>query len=202
MKSIRFIGDIHGEFAVLHTLADDKSVDKVVQVGDCGIGFGIPWPDDMPEKVHFIRGNHDCREQCELISNYIPDGTTEDGIMYVGGAWSIDFQWRTPGVNWWHDEELSDYEFEDIFEKYVEYKPHTMVSHDLPQGINDQIIPLGRKQYLRNRTNFWLREMWNAHKPDLWICGHHHPDKGIVEKVEGTEFIVLPINGYIDIDYE
>ena len=193
------IGDIHGEFGVYQDIIQDA--EKSVQVGDFGIGFGIPAP-LVGMNHRFIRGNHDCREQCEMIGNYIPDGTTEDGIMYVGGAFSVDKHYRTPGINWWHDEELNDYEFEAIYEKYVAFKPTTMVTHDLPQGISDIVIPLGRKQYLKNRTNFWLRQMWNAHKPDLWLCGHHHPQKGVVEKVEGTNFIILPINGYIDIDFK
>ena len=193
---IRFVGDIHGDYGSYYTIIED--CEKSVQVGDFGIGFRAPPVFGMNHR--FIRGNHDDPDLCKTMSNWIPDGTVEDDIMYCGGAWSIDQEFRTPGVSWWFNEELNDYEFEAVYETYKAAKPTLMVSHDLPQGINDILMPLGRKQYLVNRTNVWFKRMFEAHKPEAWIAGHHHPEKGIVNKVEGTTFIVLPINGWIDID--
>ena len=193
---MRFIGDIHGDFdAYLNII---ETADASVQCGDFGIGFGEVAP-LVGMNHRFIRGNHDNPDMCKTMSNWIPDGTIEGHVMYCGGAWSIDQEWRTPGVSWWYNEELNDEEFFKVACDYLQALPKIMVTHDLPQGINDIIMPLGRKQYLVNRTNHWLREMFDKHKPTLWIVGHHHPEKGIVERVDGTTFIVLPINGWIDI---
>ena len=73
-----------------------------------------------------------------------------------------------------------------------------MVTHDLPLEIKDKLIHNQFNGKFPTRTGYWFQDMWNTHKPKLWICGHHHVP--VIQKIEETTFIVLPINGYIDID--
>src|SRR5260221_1403513 len=97
-----FIGDIHGDISSYERIVNHFRKPSV-QIGDFGFGFGymreehnyIDWrPDER-----FIRGNHDNPAVCAAQNGYIPDGTIEGNTMYLGGAWSIDHAWRTPGIS-------------------------------------------------------------------------------------------------------
>ena len=73
-----------------------------------GLGFsGVYLPHDEVMNHKFIRGNHDDPQACREHPYWIKDGLIENDIMYIGGAWSIDREYRTEGVSWWRDEELS-----------------------------------------------------------------------------------------------
>ena len=198
---MRFIGDIHGNFNEYLAVIDGQK--NSIQVGDFGVGFGID-PPVVGEGHKFIRGNHDDLKICRTLPGWINDGEVEETrfgpMMLIGGAWSIDWEYRTAGHDWWYDEELNDYEFEALFEKYKEVKPSIMITHDLPFDIKNQIVINKFNGIGKTRTGHWLQEMFNVHQPDLWICGHHH--QNIREEIEGTIFIVLGINAYIDIELE
>ena len=118
-----FIGDCHGLFSRY-----EKIIEKFpnsIQIGDMGVGFkkwckltetfiftsNPPYDKMVKTNARFIRGNHDNPSVCAKHSQWIADGhteTTENGtkIMYIGGAWSIDHEYRTEDVSWWADEEI------------------------------------------------------------------------------------------------
>jgi len=197
----RFIGDIHGDFHAYIKLLD--GCENSVQVGDFGIGFGIPNPVDMYDvtKHGFIRGNHDNPSACKNEPNYIEDGTIENGIMFVGGAASIDRAYRTEGLNWWADEELS---YEDLYTMHDIYdvsKPRVMITHDCPEYISNELcIKTGLTKYNEtSRTRTAFESMHKSdHQLDIWIFGHWH--EPFDEVINGTRFICLDINQYIDLD--
>jgi len=152
MALTRIVGDIHGNFNEysFYTLGigrtrhmgDPVPPEKSVQVGDFGIGFYTPyWHESVNDwmEVHsghrFIRGNHDDPAMCKTMAGYIPDGTIEGDVMYIGGAWSIDREWRTEGKDWWPDEELSMQELEALIDVYRAAKPRVMFTHDCPEQI-------------------------------------------------------------------
>ena len=127
----------------------------------------------------FIRGNHDNPAACRKQSQWIPDGHYESGMMFVGGAISIDKDQRTEGYDWWPDEELSDPELKKLIAVYIERKPRIMVTHDCPEEVASIILTrfpiLGTaKLDLPSRTRLAFQEMWSAHPPELWIFGHYH----------------------------
>ena len=120
---VHFLGDIHGDFGELTKIADNVSKKygdiPMLQLGDMGIGF-IPYvnkhtgkvcggdPESLPENLFFFAGNHDNREKCKTYPNYLGDfGYNEKlKIFFISGAWSIDMLQRTPGLDWWYNEQL------------------------------------------------------------------------------------------------
>lgn len=186
---MRFIGDIHGHYQKYLKLIEGSA--DSVQVGDFGIGFVST--DDLifPEGRHrFIRGNHDNPQLCRENPRYIEDGTIEDGVIYLGGAWSIDQRLRTLGVDYWDDEEISRQEMDRLITLYEETKPSIIVSHDVASDI------LEFSSY--SRTQEFLSTLYNIHQPDIWIFGHHHQSMKI--KKGNTSFICLAINEVLDIE--
>lgn len=200
---MRFIGDIHGDLFSYMPIIDGAP--QSVQVGDFGVGFlhGYEFMDSLHAdgRHKFIRGNHDDPGLCKERLGYIEDGTydAKTGIMYVGGAWSIDWKWRTPGYSWWPDEELSLRELERMYDLYVENKPRVMITHDCPTEVAFKffIEGTGKAQY-KTRTAEAFEEMFASHKPDIWIFGHWHED--VDRTIDGTRFICLGINSYIDLE--
>lgn len=199
----RFIGDIHGR--ILDYLPILKDAENSVQVGDFGLGFG---PKDEAEFLdsildsrdgnhRFIRGNHDSPNECKNSSHWIKDGTFENGIMYIGGAWSIDQDWRTAGIDWWPEEELSYLELDSLVGIYDFLRPKVMVTHTFPISIpRDQF---GKKIFgTGSRTELAFERMFDMHKPEIWIGGHWHLSFDNV--VDGTRFICLNELEYIDLE--
>ncbi len=213
MAKTRFIGDTHGlkyELGlVLGNIPDD--VTSVIQVGDMGVGFGQGdyWHEsleDMLQAVNgrFLRGNHDNPAQCKEMRTWIQDGRIENDVMFIGGAWSIDHQWRTMGVDLWEDEELSMHQFYGLISVYDKVRPRVMITHDCPLSVSNKLfIEKGKsfsKAQYRTRTGSALEEMFNIHKPELWLMGHWHCDTD--EVIDGTRFICLNELSYVDVDME
>jgi Icc-related predicted phosphoesterase len=201
MTKIRFIGDIHGDFAEYHNLVDEVN-HSTVQVGDFGIGFDPNEPVMvLKDKDRFIRGNHDNPGVCAKTPGCIIDGTVEEiesvKIMYVGGAWSIDRAWRTEGVDWWPDEELSLTELYRMVDIYSNTKPDIMVTHDCPRIAAVDLMG-HHKAFHETRTQQAFDSMLEIHSPRFWIHGHWHINKMHMPNGR-TVFISLGINSFIDI---
>ncbi len=192
---MRFIGDIHGDMDKYLELI--KGCENSIQVGDFGAGF-VPLPDpaNLPLCHKFIRGNHDSPYCCRLSSHWIKDGTWDElhKMMFIGGAYSIDQNWRTPMISWWPDEELSYEELSGLISEYDFRKPEVMVTHDCPDSIRQHFFRIHES----TKTSAALQSMFEIHKPKLWIFGHHHRFKN--EIIKGTRFICLGIDETCDID--
>lgn len=198
-----FIGDVHGKFSRYGDILDNTK--NTIQVGDMGVGFRRvggyrdgefhrnPPYDKMVFGGHrFIRGNHDNPAVCKRHSQCIQDGTIEDGMMFIGGAVSIDREFRQKDYNWWEDEELSAEELEVLIEKYITAKPEVMVTHDCPESIAmERMVALagGIKLDFPSRSRVAFQRMLSAHSPKLWVFGHWHHSIDTV--VNGTRFVCL-----------
>ena len=211
---MRFIGDVHGKYGPYKRLIAE--VPASVQVGDMGVGFrregGFGEYDTYSNPPHyamvkgdhrFIRGNHDNPGECAKHSQWIRDGNIESGVMFVGGAVSIDRAYRTEGYSWWPDEELSTAELNDLVDVYCEAKPRVMVTHDAPEEIAAEVSRVanwGAKMDPRfaSRTRQAFQQMWSAHSPNLWIFGHWHFSFDRV--LRGTRFICLAELEHRDIE--
>jgi predicted phosphodiesterase len=199
---MRIIGDVHGNMDKYTKLL--KGAKTSVQVGDFGYGF-IPnhiIPEYDPNH-RFIRGNHDNPQVVRLEPAWIPDGTIEGDTMYIGGAWSIDWGWRTPGLNWWFDEECSENEFDLFIEKYADTKPRVMITHDCPTSIAIKMVEsgfgMGSKTYY-TRTGEALQKMYEIHEPEFHFFGHWH--RTTVMKRNNTHFFCIGEFDFVDFDGE
>lgn len=186
MTTVRLIGDVHGKFKPYRNLIRD--VPFSIQVGDMGVGF-MGWRggelrpltnppyDAMSEGRHlFIRGNHDNPEVCKRQKFWIPDGTVVDGIYCLGGAVSIDRAYRTEGLDWWPDEELSYAELDRMIDDYAAIKPEIVVTHDCPASVANEILAAFNMRKIEDgsRTREALERMLAIHQPRLWVFGHWH----------------------------
>jgi predicted phosphodiesterase len=203
---MRFIGDIHGDIHGYERIIN--GCNESVQVGDFGIGFLADVTEEYVDtQLHadgrhkFIRGNHDDPARCKERPGYMEDGTFDEerSILYIGGAWSIDWQFRTPGYSWWVDEELSTAELARMHDLMVHHKPRIVVTHDAPSSAIYQmyIKPNAHKQY-RTRTADALDGMFARHQPELWVFGHWHEDMDAY--INSTKFVCLGINSFMDVD--
>ena len=182
-----YIGDVHGKYFSYKELTGYYG--ETIQVGDLGIGFGME--EKTFSKHHrFIRGNHDSPDLCRAHPNCTADGHIDDeGRMFIGGADSIDKEWRTPGLDWWYDEELSPQEFEPLLEKYIKEKPEVMVTHDVADSVARHFFPFYTNNESASTTRHYLDLMFKEHKPRLWIFGHWHTRRDSV--IDGTRFVCL-----------
>lgn len=210
MTTIRFHGDIHGRINPWSKEAAEAV--ESVQIGDFGFGFFSEEYENRINnffhahpQVKFIRGNHDDPARCRMSPGYIEDGTFDEfnSIYYIGGAWSIDHAYRTPGKSWWPDEEVDDMTFDRLFKEVVEKKPKIMVTHDGPsQATLPMFIEKGDSLFsgglYPNRTNEWLSRIFEHHQPEVWLFGHWHKTK--IHKVENTVFTCIGEEDYIDLD--
>lgn len=196
-KLTRLIGDIHGDVQAYSQII--SNCERSIQVGDFGQGW-LTFNPAVPNKHEYIRGNHDNPNLCKMDAAWIPDGTVKNDVMFVGGAWSIDWAYRTPGLSWWEDEECSHVQLEHFIDKYTEVKPRVMITHECPDSIAGiMCASLGKTKYdMPSRTRDAFDIMFHLHKPEYWIFGHWHNDWQ--KEIEGTRFICLDINDYIDLE--
>jgi hypothetical protein len=185
-----FIGDVH------HWCRDEylrivraRSPLPSIQVGD--LAMGIPGAGDLPvvEGAKFIRGNHDSPEVCRAHPNYLGDfGYWEEhGIFFLSGARSIDRDRRTPGLDWWWDEQLSLPQWDEAFDLYEKVRPRIVVTHECPMSVCQNLFDI----YDPDGTKMGLQALLDIHRPENWIFGHHHD--GVKKQLDGTNFICLGI---------
>ena len=190
-----FIGDVHGKYSQYkHIIKEHKDT---IQVGDMGVGFRRwphrNWQENPPydlmveQNARFIRGNHDNPAVCGNHTQCIKDGTVEDDMMFVGGAFSVDWRFRVEDYSWWKDEELSFNSLVRIHDVYMVAKPACMVTHDCPITVIKHLH--SHHLYENSRTQQALEAMWEKHKPKVWVFGHHH--MSFDEIIEGTRFVCL-----------
>lgn len=220
MSITRIIGDIHGKFYDYETYClkqvfrhkSDNVPTHSVQVGDFGVGFARDywheevnsWMKDNPTHK-FIRGNHDSPQKCKEMHGWIADGVINGNVMYIGGAWSIDHAYRTEGVDWWADEELSIEELNKIYDRYVLYKPKFLITHDCPTTVAYEMFiangnSLTGTYQIKTRTGEALQAMFEAHQPDFHFFGHWHNTRQ--STINGTRFVCLGELDYVDVDFE
>lgn len=188
---MRFIGDVHAKFPAYMVLTEGCT--ESMQVGDFGIGFGLPAPILGPNHV-FIRGNHDNPEECAKEPSYLGDFGVHKGIFFVGGAFSIDRPRRREGVDWWPNEQLTYKQMKEAGDLYIQTKPTVVVSHMCPLSVEEEAFAFS--YIYRNPTHAFLESLLLWHKPKLWIFGHYHI--AVDQVIDGCRYICLPELAYVD----
>jgi predicted phosphodiesterase len=192
MKQIAVIGDVHGKYDRYYKIVrQTERYPYTVQLGD--FGFKYTTLDKLDPNNHkIIAGNHDNYHILPRYPHYLGDygNSIVGGIefFYYRGAYSIDRQYRTVGIDWWENEQLSIDEFMKARQLYRETKPRIVITHDCPQNIAVTMLNPGDRIY-ENMTGWALNELFNIHQPDLWIFGHWHDSRTI--QYGNTKFVCL-----------
>ncbi len=177
MKFI-FLGDVHGNINHCINICNTNPDATIVQVGDFGVGF-IPMDIlmNMPKNFKFFAGNHDCRRLCHFLPSNLGDyGEAFDRFFFVSGADSIDKPYRTEGIDWWNDEELTQTQAGWCLNQWRDSSVNVLVSHDLPQSFAEGYKSIYDKTLTRNL----LQSMIDCRKPNMIIYGHHHRSQRMV----------------------
>jgi predicted phosphodiesterase len=191
--SITIIGDVHGKYDRYHKIIRQTEYHPyTVQLGDFGFKYDTLKNVDHTKHL-IIGGNHDNYDICHTYPHFLSDyGYVVDfnGIdfFYYRGAYSIDRQYRTIGIDWWANEEVKIEGFMKARELYRQIKPDIMITHDCPEFMVLQYIGANARVY-QNSTNWALNELYNIHQPKIWIHGHYHVSKTIV--YGDTKFVCL-----------
>ncbi len=189
-EKLVFIGDIHGKFnnleGILQNLKERDikgQIRHIFLLGDIGIGFPYHFFPEVIEpsnKVKFIRGNHDNPIVCAKHKNYLGDyGYLEDlKLFYISGAYSIDKQLRTEGIDWWGTEELNWEDSNNLIRLYEEVKPEIVISHDCPFKVLKHMYS---NNLFHSHTASLLDSLLEIYEPKHWFFAHHHKSKQFKE---------------------
>ena len=187
------IGDVHGNWEEYREIC--KSCKESLQLGDFGLGFHgheDPHPDTLADtsKHRFLRGNHDNPAVCRARPGCLSDwGYNEEmDLFWLSGGFSIDFDYRTEGLDWWEGEELS-YQVlsQEVIPAFLKAKPRFVVSHECPVEAQFDMFPHTKKRLIQNRTKMAMQSMWDSHKPEFWVFGHYHERR--LRAIGGTQFV-------------
>lgn len=190
------IGDVHKEHweEYFEILSDHP---KTVQIGDLCIGrrevgsAAHKYLYSMAAKGdhRFIKGNRDNPLVAERTPFWIPDGTIEGDVMFIGGARSPYPDTDPRGLEWWPEEEVPQADLDRMVEQYADTKPRVMITHDGPHSVVTRWWPEIREEHAKSRTSAAFDRMLNLYKPDHWIFGHHHVSRQ--ETINNTRFRCL-----------
>lgn len=202
------LGDVEAawdlaEKVIKKAIKDQGPVDHIIQVGDMNFGAAriTPWkdpPDFGGLPMSWIDGNHDNHrilqgkeqvpeewESFLKVWDYKKRGTIEKGILYIGGAKSIDRNNRITGLDWWDEENIS-YEEEgiilDAIRSYGSENIHTVITHEAPSSFDvSPILRSGHQDFDHNRN--FLDHVRDLIKPLHWFFGHYH--RALTGETEG-----------------
>ncbi len=185
MTLLTIIGDVHGKVEEYKQITD--KCDFSICVGDFGFKKEWDWAtQNLTNLKHWIiQGNHDDTSYRNNIPSMGRFSYYENKIFTVAGADSIDKHLRSEGLDWFANEELNYSDQLEAFDAYCQYKPRIVVSHDCPQTVMQSLFGYSEK----SQTRQMLQAMFNEHKPDLWVFGHHH--KSVDVAIDVTRFVCL-----------
>lgn len=188
MIKLTFIGDVHGKVEQYHQITRDHKF--TMCAGDFGWKQHWEYHRKFIGTTHWVNpGNHDYdgayNDQHYSMSTGNFKYFRHIDVFTVRGADSIDKHLRIEGIDWFSNEELNYQEQLEAFDAYVAAKPRIMLTHDCPQSVMTELFGYPEK----SQTRTMLEMMFQEHKPELWVFGHHH--KSIKKTILGTEFVCL-----------
>ena len=239
-KSIVVSGDIHGNFTdlVFKVCMSHQMTDTLVIVaGDCGFGFSKPgYFENLYKKclrrlekfnnwIVFIRGNHDNpayfdgqvvnHERWRAVPDYSIIKACGHTILCVGGATSVDWEWRKASEYhhfdnsidplqqdlYWPDEVPA---YDEVMLKAVNEvcAVDTVVTHTSPTfcelatyrhlenwAVDDPALlkDVKAEREVMDRILAFLKE--NGHPLRQWYYGHYH--QSWHSEIDGVQYNML-----------
>ena len=86
-------------------------------------------------------------------------------------------------------EEISVEEMDKALLLYEKSKPRIVASHECPLVIKKQVVTNPDKLEVDSRTEEFLQILFDIHKPDYWLFGHHHSYWDT--DINGTHFVCI-----------
>lgn len=193
-------GDIQWARLALKSAARE-GVRAIVHVGDWGTDWPGPKRGLQDTRLNkalvandqilvLSPGNHDCLANISKLpadddglipwrSNIkiLPKGgrTLISGLTLggLGGAYSVDQEWRTEGRDWWSDEEPTVEQAEHLL---AGGPVNILITHDVPMGVKvtSQFELPEDVREKADCTRLLLAEVVRKLQPPNLICGHHH----------------------------
>ena len=134
-------------------------------------------------KIYFCDGNHEDHESLknlesnEILPNvfYMKRGSTltlPDGriVLFMGGARSIDYRMRTPGIDWYPEETITQ---SDIY-NLPDIKIDIIISHTCPLEFYKEIQSEFKFAKFNDPCYSALSYLLEMYKPSLWYFAHFH----------------------------
>lgn len=197
--------------------------DYVIVLGDFGLLWSnVPcasekywtnWLNDKPWTTLFVDGNHENHPRLnELPTEKMLGGTVgkvSDSIFHLrrgeiyeinhktffvmGGAYSVDKEWRQEGKSWWPEETPNYKETEhaiDNLDKH-KFKVDYVLSHTSYAGAIDELLSSRRGPFtdwgrLKDPTVDFLTYVEEHTEFDEWYFGHMHPNGHWTSKNDKT----------------
>ena len=208
---LAIVGDVHGCFKAMRDNLLDLPEDAIIiQVGDFEY-----WPHmekqwkPLPQHVYFVDGNHEYHPALKNITmptevweglTYVPRGTVMklDGyiIGFCGGANSIDWQVRTPGIDWFPEEAVTC----DDVNKIQVPKLDLLVTHTPPAFMLEKYCDPGLPSVWGlpygwvDPSSYPIQWLWERYNKPMLYCGHLH--RNLTEKnvrvIKTLEYVTLP----------
>jgi len=184
------IGDVHQKYEqYLNTMWNKE---ETIQLGDFGFDYSVLIEEEIdPNKHRILLGNHDNPDLAKQYPHFLGDfgivhasSFGSRGAFYVRGADSIDRIFRREGFDWFSNEELNYTQSIECMDFWEANKTNVVLTHDCPQWLANGIWG-----YSPSHTRKLLNEIWNIHRPEVWVFGHHH--KRIDITIEGCRFVCL-----------
>lgn len=130
------------------------------------------WIDSLPVTVWNGGKVHKITDNCYHLMRgqvYTIEGRT---FFTMGGADSIDKQWRVEGLTWWRREMPSWEEYNEALDNLVEHnnKVDYIITHAAPDNILYQINP----RFTQDNLTHFLYEIEKNIEFKHWYFGHYH----------------------------
>lgn len=208
----------------------DQGVTHVVQLGDFGIWGGADAAvfvrkvqRDLAKfnmMLYVIPGNHEdyvridsCPVDSETGMQHYSDNirlmprgyrmsVSGRQVLFLGGANSIDREWRTPFISWWEGEQIT---LGDVYRSVEGGKADVMFCHDAPLGVaiphdlpNSAWTGYGLNYARESQER--IRSVVDVVQPQVLFHGHHHSfHDTVVEFNSGTDIYSTRVVG-LDMD--
>jgi predicted phosphohydrolase len=96
-------------------------------------------------------------------------------LLCIGGMDSHDKAWRTPDLDWWKEEQITEEDIANALDNAERYNDTVdyVIAHGLPMSIQRRVFPymkLTRSAYLLDDIYYTV----NIRKS--WMSGHYHED--------------------------
>ena len=203
----RLVGDLHAKHSEYHGLLA-SGPQPVIQLGDLDISGYSRWSIPEGRQAWFIDGNHDAFPSLPTGSDrpeeatsgliHIPRGFVSGNVLFVGGADSVDRDYRIAGRDWFAEESITERDLQKV-RSIRGGSIEVVISHCAPASVAAFFLQaLVGYGYSGTRSERALDEVLFLHQPRLWVFGHYHVSREVER--DGTTFRCLAEGEYFDVD--